>query len=237
MSGAGQHNLDMIVRAAEALGPLRERVAFLGGATTVLLLTDPATSGVRSTMDVDVIVDVRGRPGYYQLEEQLRALGFRQRASGGEPICRWHLGELILDVMPTLPEILGFSGRWYAEALREASQMSVGRRITIRLVTAPYFLATKLEALLGRGAGDFLGSRDLEDIVTLVDGREELAAEVTAEPEALRSFLRKTLGTLLGDSRFLEAIPGHLPPDEASQRRSRLVLERMRRLAKRQVTG
>jgi hypothetical protein len=231
MSPSSSPNLDMLVRAAQALGPLREKVAFLGGATTVLLLTDPAAPAVRPTLDVDVIVDVPGRARYYQLEDELRALGFRQKPLDGEPICRWHLDDLILDVMPTAPEILGFSNRWYAEALHNASRLSLGAGLSIRLVTASYFLVTKLEALLGRGAGDFLASHDLEDIVTLVDGREELAAELQAASAALQAYVRETLGALLANPRFLEAIPGHLPPDEASQRRSSLVLTRMRQMA------
>ena len=50
----------MLRRVAEALGEeLREQVAFVGGCTTGLLLTDPFTrEQVRSTDDVDLIVSV-----------------------------------------------------------------------------------------------------------------------------------------------------------------------------------
>ena len=87
-------------------------MAFLGGAAVELLLTDPAAPAVRATMDVDVIVEVAGRVEYYKLEGELRERGFSQRAGAEEPICRWHLGDLILDVMPTDPDVLGFSNRW-----------------------------------------------------------------------------------------------------------------------------
>lgn len=39
---------------------------------------------------------------------------------------------------------------------------------------APYFCATKLEAFGGRGKNDYLASHDLEDLITVVDGRPEL---------------------------------------------------------------
>ena len=39
---------------AERLGDLREEVAFLGGATIGLLITDPAAAAVCPTKDVDV---------------------------------------------------------------------------------------------------------------------------------------------------------------------------------------
>lgn len=47
----------------------------------------------------------------------------------------------------------------------------------IRAITPPYLVATKLAAFISRGTGDHLGSRDLEDIILLVDGREKLVGE------------------------------------------------------------
>ena len=41
------------------------------------------------------------------------------------------------------------------------------------MVTAPYFMATKIEAFYGRGGDDFLGSHDMEDIITVIDGRPD----------------------------------------------------------------
>ena len=63
-------------------------------------------------------------------------------------------------------------------------RLSVGPEI--RIVTAPYFLATKLEAFKGRGKGDFLGSHDLEDFVSVVDGREALLLEIREETRQSR---------------------------------------------------
>jgi hypothetical protein len=46
------------------------------------------------------------------------------------------------------------------------------------LATRPdYLLATKIEAFNGRGHEDFLGSRDFGDMISLIDGREELVVE------------------------------------------------------------
>jgi len=52
----------------------------------------------------------------------------------------------------------------------------------IRLITAPYFLATKFEAFHGRGHGDVRGSHDLEDIVavTSFNARNFCAVPVSA---------------------------------------------------------
>lgn len=89
----------------------------------------------------------------------------------------------------------------------------------IRLITAPHFLATKLEAFYGRGQGDFLFSHDLEDIVTVIDGRPALVDEIQVANPALRAYLAAEFATLLRQSVFHDALPGFLPGDSASQQR------------------
>lgn len=42
-------NTELIGRMAEALGELRERLVFVGGCATALLITDPAATPVRAT--------------------------------------------------------------------------------------------------------------------------------------------------------------------------------------------
>ena len=89
----------------------------------------------------------------------------------------WLHGDLILDLMATDSSILGFSNRWYGPALENAQRVRLGER-QIQVIAAPYFLATKLEAFHGRGNNDFSMSRDLEDIVTVIDGRSEIVNEI-----------------------------------------------------------
>jgi hypothetical protein len=97
----------------------------------------------------------------------------------------------------------------------------------IRVITAPYFLATKLEAFHGRSRNDFRMSHDLEDIVTVVDGRPEIVEEVHRAPVDVQKYLSDEFRELLSNRDFLEALPGHLWPDAASQQRSDLVVNRM----------
>ena len=134
--------------------------------------------------------------------------------------------------MPTAEEILGFSNRWYAEAIRQATTYHLPEGPSIRLVTAPYFVATKLEAFRGRGKNDYLGSRDLEDILAVVDGRPELADEVARASGALRTFIAQEIKALLDVRPFHDALPGHLPSDTASQQRVPLVLDRLHLLTR-----
>jgi hypothetical protein len=101
----------------------------------------------------------------------------------------------------------------------------------IRVLTSPLFLATKMEAFLDRGQGDFLASHDLEDIITVVDGRPELTAELAAASPEIREYLRSRFADFIRQDAFITALPGHLPGDVASQARLPSLLATIRRLA------
>jgi len=197
-----------------------------------LLLSDQGAPEVRSTMDVDVIVEVTSPLAYYRLADRLRELGFREVSEEGAPVCRWEVGGVLVDVMPTLPDVLGFSNRWYAGAFATASEVLIAEDLVIRLVTPPYFLATKVEAFRSRGGGDFLASHDMEDIVAVLDGRPEIVAEVARSEAPLRQFLREAFASFLSQRPFVDAVSGHLPPDAASQARSPIVLKRAREITR-----
>jgi hypothetical protein len=220
----------MIRHVAARLGHLRERVVFLGGAATALLITDSAAPDVRVTTDVDMIVEIASRVDYHRFSESLRAADFTEDTSEGAPLCRWIVDGIAVDVMPTDEEILGFSNQWYPQALQCAT-VQVIADMAIRIVTAPYFLATKIDAFYNRGAGDFMASHDMEDIITLLDGRPEIVEEVNAAPNDIREFLSRKFGEFLHNRYFLDALPGHLLPDAASQQRSPILMGRITAIA------
>lgn len=229
MNPSQNPNTGLLLSAVRNLIPLLDQIAFVGGCAAGLLITDPGAAPVRSTVDVDAIVQIASYAELMALEVRLRQLGFEQPHVQGAPLCRWIHGDVILDLVPTDSTILGFSNRWYSPALENAETVEVGGH-QIRLISAPYFLATKLEAFRGRGQFDFRASPDLEDIVTVVDGRPEIVAEAQQAATSLQQFLREEFSALLGERDFLEALPGHLLPDAVSQQRIRIVLNRMQQM-------
>lgn len=212
-------NLDLLQSAAENLRPLLPEIVFVGGCATGLLISDPGAAPVRRTYDVDVISEIASYADYAIFSERLRALGFGEDSREGAPLCRWRKGELILDVMPLDASILGFSNRWYPDALRTAIEVKLPSGLKLKAITAPYFLGTKIEAFRGRGHDDYFGSHDLEDFITVIDGRPSLLQEVGEASPDLRAFLAEAVRGLLSASRFLDALPGHLAADAASQAR------------------
>lgn len=147
------------------------------------------------------------------------------------PICRWKIGDLILDLMPTDEAILGFTNRWYRDALTNADTTRQPSGRIIRTLTLPHFLATKPEAFHGRGNGDYWASHDMEDIVCVIDGRAEIVAEVVASHEQLRQYLQAEFAILHADPTFSEAISGFLPGDAINQARVPRILQRIAALA------
>ena len=223
----------MVGKVAEALGPeLRAEVAFVGGCTTAFLLTDEfVLEQVRHTEDVDLIVHVMGYPGFHALQQALRAKGFKDMPpdpSENAPVCAMRLDDLRVDFMPDDPQVLGFSNRWYGEALKTATNHDLSENLSIRLVSPPYFLATKLEAYKGRGKGDTLASHDIEDLLMLIDGRDSLIDEVSAAPEELRDYLAEEFSHLLKDANFEYAVSSQA---KGNSEREEILFERIEALA------
>ena len=227
-----QHSIhtEMIKQVAEKLGPLRPKVVFLGGSATGFHITDKAEPEIRATKDVDIIVEVASRVDYHQLEKTLRELGFFQKMQKDDPICRWYINDVIVDVMPTDENILGFSNRWYLPAIKNSVTIELEPNLEILIVTAPYFLGTKIDAFFGRGRADYLASHDMEDIINIINGRVEILEDIKNSEPDLKDFIIKSFQGFLEDELFLDALPGHLLPDQASQARRSIVLERIKKI-------
>ncbi|HXG57093.1 MAG TPA: hypothetical protein VNJ03_17075 [Vicinamibacterales bacterium] len=224
-------NLGMLERAVTLLAPLLEELVFVGGCATGLLISDPASGGIRPTKDVDTIVEVSSYAQYAQLSERLRSLKLHEDTREDAPTCRWRKEDLTIDIMPTDERILGFSNRWYKPAIQSADSFTVGEHV-IRLINPVYFVATKLEAFHGRGKGDVTASHDLEDVVTVIDGRLEIIDEIHFAPEEVRMYIAEQFRALLNDTDFADSLPGFLFPDDASQARAPLLRTRLQRAAK-----
>ncbi|CAN5490816.1 hypothetical protein BH11PSE11_BH11PSE11_30040 [soil metagenome] len=213
-------NVVLLELVARRLGEaLREELVFIGGAVAGLLITDPALPAIRPTEDVDLIVRTVALVDYHKVERALSKQGFTRDLSPQAPICRWTVDSVTVDVMPTIEKILGFSNRWYPHALQTADKVALPSGAMIRLITAPVFIATKFEAFAGRGNNDYLFSHDLGDVIAIIDGREALIEECQRSATELKSYLREKVSQLLGTPAFMQALPGHLPGDLASQER------------------
>lgn len=225
-------NLASLEQVAAALGPeLCDELVIVGGVAAGLLITDLALPAIRRTLDVDVLTPAQALTEHHQFEERLRQRGFIQDPSADAPVCRWLIEDIPVDLLPTRVEVLGFTNRWYELGAQTADSRVLPSGQRIRVMRAPEFIASKLEAFHGRGQGDYLYSHDIEDIISVMDGRDTLLEEVMASDASLRDYLSAEFTRLLTDPRFRDALPGHLPPDEASQDRLPDLMKKLQRIS------
>lgn len=224
-------SVQLLEPAADALGPLLTRVVFLGGATVALWLSDPGARRPRVTFDVDVVAEVTTLLAYSEFQADLRSRGFREDIDSGV-ICRWRHDErgILLDAVPLEHRLAGFSGRWLADAVAEPAAVTLPSGASVRTVQPSWLLTTKLEAFADRGNSDCLQSRDFEDIVTLVDGREELAAEVQLLPVDARRYVAAELRRVLDLASFVYGVEGALP-DGGRERADAVTIPRLEAIA------
>ena len=212
---------------ARAMGPLCEQVVFVGGCATGLLIDNASLMDVRPTEDVDAIVEVASLAGYHQLADQLALRGFKQPMADNTPPFRWFWNRLQPDLVPLDEKILGFANRWYRAGYESAEQVTLEDGLVLRHLSAPYFLATKFEAFKDRGHNDVFVSHDLEDILTVVEGRVALGQEVEAAPDHVRAHIAQSVTSLLALPAFPNALPGLLSDPE----REELAFARLRQIS------
>lgn len=224
-------NIGSLRAVSKRLDQTGFKYAFTGGSIVNLLLDDPELSPARPTDDVDVIVEIVSEMRYSDAEDVFRKLGFEHDTRTGAPICRWRLSELIVDIMPTRGEPLGLNTQWFKEVLEYALVIDYAKT-KLKVVSPVGFLVTKYLTFSERGEGDYYNSHDLEDFITVIDGRENIVSEVNSAPMHLREYLIEGIAKLLKTPSFIEALPAYLPFDSASQQRLPFLKAKLEEIAK-----
>lgn len=220
---------ELLETAADALSPLLDRVVFLGGATISLWTTDPGARAPRVTYDVDVVAEVVTLASYEAFQAELRNAGFTEDVESGV-ICRWRHAapDLVLDAVPAEPRLAGFGGHWLRPAVEASVEHQLPSGTIIRVVPPAHLLATKLEAFADRGNDDCIASRDFEDVILLVDSREELGAELDGAPGELRAYVTDELNRIMRLRTFEYGVEGALTGPGARARAESVTIPRLR---------
>lgn len=215
-----RENITRIKAVYHALEELAPEVVFVGGATVSLYSTRPQTE-TRPTDDIDIVVEITHHKEYAAVEQKLRDKGFVNDVASGV-ICRYTIHGIIVDVMPTAEEILGFSNKWYREAFANSVRVSPEEGLSIRIFSAPYFIATKLEAFAGRGENEGRFSSDFEDIIHVLNNRSLIWEEMRNIQEPVNQYLKTAFANLLSQKYIDEWIGAHL--DYTEQRRAGYII-------------
>lgn len=227
----GDPNVRSVELVAHALGDLCDELILVGGCAASLLIDAPTAPPPRVTYDVDLLAVVTALHRYHALEEKFAQRGFTRDMSQNAPICRWRVGSILVDLMPTDEQVLGFSNRWYPHAAESAIHVTLPSGRSIRLISAPAFLATKLEAFHTRGKSDFARSHDFEDIVNVVEGRATIVSDIAASQPALRRYLATQFAQILQREEFRNTLPGLVAYDALYSQRIASVTQRIEAIA------
>ena len=206
-----------------ALEDLKDKVVFVGGAI-VSLYADHEVIEPRPTDDVDMIVEILNYKERIALEEKLRVKGFVHDTTSGI-VCRYIIKGITVDIMPTNDPSIGFTSRWYEEGFREAINYQIDDKHTIRILSAPFFIATKLEAFQSRGNADGRTSQDFEDIVLVLEQRSSIWQEMTSANTNVRHYLKDEFIKLRSNPHLFEWIEAHV--ERNTPRATRRILESM----------
>jgi len=112
-----------------------------------------------------------------------------------------------------------------------ATAVALAPDVTIRAISAPAFLATKWEAFRDPGADDPFLSHDLEDIITVVAGRQQVIADVAASADEARPFIAEATRAFLANRWASDIVAGNLPDAQRFPRFVEDVVARLRALA------
>lgn len=202
-------NIVRLKAVANALKKLKTEVVFVGGATVSLYANHETAAEVRPTADVDVVIELLSYTDYSKLDEKLRAIGFINDIESGV-ICRYRIEGIVVDIMPTTSDAIGFSNKWYPDGFKHAIQYTIDEDNLISIFSLPYFIAAKLEAFRSRGKSNYRFSSDFEDIVYVLENAENLFEKLYDVSNKLRYYLVNEFKLLLADPDFEEGLYAHL---------------------------
>ncbi len=217
-------NIVRIKVVSNALALLKEKIVFVGGAT-ISLYPDRPVFEVRPTDDVDVIIEILNYADRVLLEEKLRSIGFLHDMESGV-ICRYKIQGIIVDIMPTNDPSIGFTNIWYPEGFEKAIDYYLAGDSIIKILSAPYFIVTKLEAHKGRGKNDGRTSQDFEDIIYVLENREKIWEEMNNSGNSVKDYLRSEFLNLLNNPNLFEWIDSHV--ERNSPPASYLIMDRIK---------
>jgi predicted nucleotidyltransferase len=211
---------------ANLLGALRDKVVFVGGATISLYAEKPVGE-IRPTDDVDVIVEILNYAERIKVEEQLRAIGFKDVADSNV-VCRFQIDGIIVDIMPTNDPSIGFENIWYPDGFKQAVDYSIDERCTVKILSAPYFIATKMEAFKSRGKGNGRTSHDFEDIIFVLESRKSIWDEMKNADRPVKEYLVAEFQKLLQSPHIIEWIGCHV--EKVSYPSTYFIIEELKKI-------
>ncbi len=201
-------NLTRLKTVHHAWKELQSKIVYVGGATLSLYATRP-TFDVRPTDDIDVIIEIYSFAENAKLAIKLLEIGFQPQTESSI-ICRYSIKGISIDIMPTQLSNFGTHNIWYQEGFLYAQSYKIDESTIIKILSAPYFIATKMEAFKSRGQNDGRTSHDFEDIIYILENRHTVWTELAEAPPRVKLYLIHEFYKLSKKHDFFEWINCHV---------------------------
>jgi predicted nucleotidyltransferase len=212
------NNKLVLERIAHGLGDMLNQFVFVGGTVVELYGSSHTYQEARQTDDVDCVIEVTSLANYYDLEEKLRQLGFKDDIIEDGPICRKLYKGIKVDVMPTDESILKFSNSWYKEGFSNAKYYILSSSTSIKILPVSYFIASKLEAFFSPSRAhnnDVYASHDFEDIIYILDNCDDVVEQIQTSNDSVKSYIQIKFDFLLKNKPLIYALSGILRDDDS----------------------
>lgn len=219
-------NIELVSKVAKSLGKLNEKIVFVGGAVVSVYADDPAADEVRPTDDIDFTIELTGYSDWVSLNDELLALGFTPNPEG-HAMCNFLFEEIEIDVMPAEDSPIGVSNRWYKPGFEFVKKIRIQDQ-EIRVLSLPYYIATKLEAFNDRG-GDYRFSHDFEDVIYVIDNCTTVIQDVLGADELVKNFIKIELQKVLNNPNVAEIIQSQVHPNIVKGRYP-IIMEKLKRI-------
>lgn len=220
-------NLAVVESVALALEELKNEVMFVGGAVVSVYVTDEGAEQPRPTKDIDISVQVSSYQQMENLREKLASKGIYPSPES-TVMYRYKYEDIQIDFIPWDTTPLGPTNSWLKPGFDHAESVTIGK-IEIKVLTVPYYLATKWEAYKSRGS-DPRTSHDFEDIIYVLDNNLNVVDSITYANEDVVSELCQMANEILSMASMEECIECHINPYTAEQRR-KIMVEKLKLIA------
>ena len=204
-------NLALVAQVAKGLKELKDKMVFIGGAVISLYTDGPSADEIRPTSDIDMTINLANYAEWAKMQERLAELKFYPDPQG-QSICSYKYHDIAIDIMPAEDSSIGISNKWYKPGIKNLQKVQLEENVDIKILPAPYFLATKLEAFKDRGKNDFYGSHDFEDIIYLIDNRTRIVCEILEADEEVKQFIKRELTAIKNNKQSDEILAMHIHP-------------------------
>ena len=215
---------------AAGMQSLNERLVYLGGALAGSYANDPAATEPRTTADVDCVVNSTNYAEHAAFEDLLRKQHFQNDTLSEPPvICRWVYNGEWVDVMSMEEKSLSFGNRWYRPGFEHRERLILASGMGIYRLPAPYYVATKMEALRSRGGNDWRGAKDFEDILYVLNYCTDFMERFRMAETDVRQYLSEQFSAILQRPNINEEIECAISADEID--RTDMLIQIMRDIA------